>query len=69
VFNRRAANSGSEAKAQRIAPADDETVELDKLTSVFDLEHCSNNFNPFAGFQTFQTPLAAIVLRVYPNGN
>ncbi len=69
MFNRRAANPGSEAKAERIAPADDETVELDKLASVFDLEHCANNFKPFAGLQTFQTPLAAIALRVYPNGD
>jgi hypothetical protein len=67
VFNRRAANSGFEPKAERIAPADDETVELDKLPSVFDVEHCANNFKPFAGLQTLPTPLAAIALRVYPN--
>ena len=68
MFNRRAANCGSEPKTEPIAPADDQTVKLDKLASVFDLEHCANNFNPFAGLQTFQTALAAIALRVYPNG-
>jgi len=67
VFNRRAANPGFKPKAERIAPAGDETVEFDKLASVFDLKHCANNFKPFAGLQTFQTPLAAIALRVYPN--
>jgi hypothetical protein len=69
VFNRRAANSGFKPKAEPIAPADDETVKLDKLPSVFDLEHCANNFKPFAGLQTFTTPLAAVTLRVYPNGD
>jgi hypothetical protein len=67
VFNRRAANSGFKPKAERITPADDETVELDKLPSVFDAEHYANNFKPFAGLQTFTTRLAAITLRVYPN--
>ncbi len=68
MFNRRAANCGSEPKAERIAPADDETVEFDKLPSVFAFEHCANNFKAFAGLQTFQTLRAAIALRVYPNG-
>jgi hypothetical protein len=68
VFNRRAANPGSEAKAERIALADDKTVKFVELANVFDDEHCANNFKLFAGLQTFQTPIAAIALRVYPNG-
>jgi len=68
VFNRRAANPGFKPKAARIAPTDDETVEFAQLPSAFDLEHCANNFKPFAGLQTFQTRLAAIALWIYPNG-
>jgi len=67
VFNRRAANPGFKPKAERIAPAGDETVEFNKLASVFDLEHCANNFKLFAGFQTLPTPLAAVTLPVDPN--
>jgi len=67
VFNRRAANPGFKPKTQRIAPTDDETVEFDKLPSVFDFKHCANNFKAFAGLQTFQTPLAAVTLPVDPN--
>jgi hypothetical protein len=68
VFNCRAANSGCKPKAERIAPAEDETVERDKLASVFDVEHCANNFKPFASLQTLPTFLAAIAPRVYPSG-
>jgi hypothetical protein len=67
VFNRRAANSGFKPKAEPITPADDETVEFAPFASVLGVEHCANNFKPFAGLQTFKTPLAAVTLRVYPN--
>jgi hypothetical protein len=53
MFNRRAANCGFKAKTEPIAPVDDQTVKLDKLPSVFELQLCANNFKAFASLQTF----------------
>ena len=47
----------------------DETIEFAPFPSVLGVEHCAHNFKAFAGLQTFTTPLAAVTLRVYPNGD
>ncbi|BBO86560.1 hypothetical protein DSCO28_71260 [Desulfosarcina ovata subsp. sediminis] len=67
MFSRRAANAGFKAKAERIAPTDDETVEFNEVWRIFGRDQRTDKFKFFAGFKTFPAPLAAVTMRVDPN--
>ena len=67
MFNRRAADAGFKAKAEPIAPTDDETVEFNEIPPIFGRDQRADNFKPLAGFKTLPTPLAAVAPWVDPN--